>query len=400
LLMVPAFIVYSSFVSFSAMSLISFIVGLIFLPLIPIVIASLLGMAISVIASRFKIPNMVNALLMTLVLLALMASSFARSFNPNNFNMEQLVDITNMLSNTVYKIYPLTQIFTDGICKGNLLSLGLFVAISAVVFGAFVFVVSRRYKSICTKLTEKRTNGSFKLGTLAGSSSFLALYKKELKRYVGSTIYMFNTAFGAIFLLIASAASIFLDFSKIPQTESVIGILLPVLPMAMAIMISTICTTGCSISLEGKNFWIVKTMPLTATQLYNSKLAVNLTISLPTVLISSVLLTIGLKQSPLTLALMLITGVVFSLFVAVFGLLVNIKLPNFEWKNDAMAVKQGMSSFVSVMVPMFLTMGLAVLSFALPSPLTVVIIDSAFLLISVIMYIVVKKIPLNRIGEN
>ena len=36
------------------------------------------------------------------------------------------------------------------------------------------------------------------------SSPFMALYRKELKRYFSSTIYVMNTGFGVVLLLIAT----------------------------------------------------------------------------------------------------------------------------------------------------------------------------------------------------
>ncbi|MDE5697144.1 MAG: hypothetical protein K2I96_07040, partial [Lachnospiraceae bacterium] len=63
-----------------------------------------------------------------------------------------------------------------------------------------------------------------------------------------------------------------------------------ILPLVIAVFITMTSTASASLSLEGKNRWIMCSAPVRAIDIFNSKIAVNLTVICPFVLISAVLL--------------------------------------------------------------------------------------------------------------
>ena len=50
----------------------------------------------------------------------------------------------------------------------------------------------------------------------------------------------------------------------------------------------------------------------------------------------------------------------FNLFTAVWGMYVNIKMPNFSWENEAAVVKQGMPAFLGIFTAMLLALAAGV----------------------------------------
>ena len=63
------------------------------------------------------------------------------------------------------------------------------------------------------------------------------------------------------------------------QLEGLDDIALSALPFALSWLISIGPTTACSVSLEGKNLWIVKTLPIPARDWLLPKLRLNLQLS-------------------------------------------------------------------------------------------------------------------------
>ena len=65
-------------------------------------------------------------------------------------------------------------------------------------------------------------------------------------------------------------------------------------PIFITFCIATSCTTMASISMEGKNIWIVKSIPVSVITVFASKILVNLTILSP-VIPATILIIITLK---------------------------------------------------------------------------------------------------------
>ncbi|MBW4081450.1 hypothetical protein [Paenibacillus sp. S150] len=91
---------------------------------------------------------------------------------------------------------------------------------------------------------------------LEASSPFHALYKKELRRYFSSSVYVLNTGIGMILLLVMSISLLFVspgklgELAAIPQLSHGLGTLAPFL---VSLFVTLSCTAPSSISLEGNH---------------------------------------------------------------------------------------------------------------------------------------------------
>ena len=148
-------------------------------------------------------------------------------------------------------------------------------------------------------------------------------------------------------MIIAAIASFFVkDIEAVlnfPGINSVINVFLPIVVMFFAALSST---TYPSISLEGNHVWLTASLPVRSETIYKAKIIMNLCLTVPAILISSVLLSIRFRPDLLYAVLTVVISVLCSIFMAVFGLTVNIKFPNFEWTNAAAVVKQGASGMI------------------------------------------------------
>ena len=109
-------------------------------------------------------------------------------------------------------------------------------------------------------------------------------------------------------------------------------------------------TTATSISMEGKNWWILKSLPLSPKSVLNAKILMNLLLMLPFYLISEVLLIPALKPETFFdgFFLCLIPAVII-LFSCVYGITVNLHFPVMEWESEVRIVKQSASSMLGGM---------------------------------------------------
>ena len=128
-------------------------------------------------------------------------------------------------------------------------------------------------------------------------------------------------------------------------------------PLVFGVFCVLSCTTNSSISLEGKNLWILKSLPINIKDIFISKVMVNLTILLPTLLVSSIILTYIAKLSIIQFIALLFTPVMYAFFISGFGLLINLFFPDFNWTNEVKVIKQSIAVLASLAVGMLVAMG-------------------------------------------
>ena len=116
----------------------------------------------------------------------------------------------------------------------------------------------------------------------------------------------------------------------------------------MCIRDSTTSTTCVSISLEGKNFWILRTSPISTRDMLIGKALVNIIVIEPLWLISSIILTFGLQLSFIHWLVMFLAGTAAAVLCALFGLLMNLLFPKLDAVNETQVVKQSMASMLGI----------------------------------------------------
>ncbi len=321
-------------------------------PLIPMVIASLIGVLIHFVSSRFRHTNAIGMILSCLAVVAVLVACLSLgTLNVNSISEKQLSSLGTLFAQKEHQLNPLAGIIEQAVGQYDLIAFLGFLILSGLVFYLFLAIVSTRYKAIHTALTAFTAKSDYQLHEIETNSPFKALYHKELKRFFSSTIYVVNLGIGALLLLVFSFASAFFGIDRIRQmsqisfTASIEGIV----PLIISIFLGMTCTTSVSLSLEGKNFWILQTSPVKAETVYQSKMAVNLTILLPAALISSLLMSLSLKTGLLLTFWMFVTPLAYAVFTPVWGIFINQKLPNFAWESEVTVIKQGMASMVGIL---------------------------------------------------
>lgn len=357
IVMIPMMIAYGILVK---PSILFYLVGfftLFFIPLIPIIIASFLGTIITYVASKFRHSNFMNILMSIGFFVAIIGLSFSLGKSDSG---QELVNISWALTDQVNSIYPLAGMYTKAVCNYDVLALLSFLAISFVAFLLYSFIIGKVFKRINTSIMTGTYRSNYKMGELSQSSQGKALYVKELKRYFSSTIYVLNTGFGIVILTISTIALIFVDLQKLLNGQMSTQMLVSSGPMFISFCIVTCCTTMASISLEGKNLWVIKSSPVTPKTIFLAKIAVNLTVIAPA-LIDAVLICIILKFSILHSIVIVLVIMVCAAFTILFGLIVNLKLPNFNWTTEVAVVKQSAAAMIAI----FTGMGIVGLQFVL-----------------------------------
>ena len=195
----------------------------------------------------------------------------------------------------------------------------------------------------------------FKKEFIRSSSVDRALLKKEFKRFTSSTIYMLNCDIG-IFIMLGLVAATIINKARVDEFIlylSDYGMdMNKYVPLGVLLMAVFICSTNAisapSVSLEGKNIWIVQSLPLRAYDVLKAKRNLHMIMNIVPAVFSIIVLGIVFKIDVISVVLLILSVVLYITFHALLGLFCNLKRPVLDWMNEQVPVKQSMAVMIAL----------------------------------------------------
>ena len=356
--MVPMAVGYEMWNGFNAGTVVFWFLGILFAPLLPMTIAATVGMAILAIGAGFKHKAAVQLIITVILFLGIMFGSFWLNQNAmadEAMMLAMLTDMGTFISGIIHKIYPVSLWFDNGVVYGNAQHILLFIGFSVAVYAVFLGFCAKFYGKINSALKSHQASSNYKVGQLKKSSVLTALAYKEAKRFTSSSVYMLNMGMGLILALV------------------------------------NMCNTcAVSLSLEGRNLWVVESLPISKRTLYKGKMLFNICMVLPVSLICSVIFIISLRVNVVKALLYIVFAVTSVTFSTVFGMFINICFPNYQWENEVVVVKQGMSSmigiFSSIIIYLAMAAGTFYLSGNLGGELSILMFSGILAVLAAVLY--------------
>lgn len=353
--MLPGGIVWVGSESLGAVDIILFFLSILFVPLIPMCIASCMGIIIVVASSFFKRKNIVALIFSFVMIGAIGYIAVSAMGNENSIGI--------ILAKQITGLYPISKLFMQYYNFPMYIGEGFFIFLSTAVFYIFIKIVSVKYRLLNT-LAKTTPGYADNKETYNRKSLFVALYKKELGRFLSSYMEVLNAGFGVILLCVFS---IFLLFNPVEQIGWYMGIenineyFSNLSPHFIAAMLVISCPAASAISLEGKNIWILQSSPAKVKTILNSKIALNLTLHMIGYIISVFVFILKLDMNFIQILNLIIVPICYSLFITVTGVALNKKYPNYEWESEMIVVKQsmpvilsGLIGMIALIIPIFL----------------------------------------------
>lgn len=324
----------------------SLIILILVTPLIPAIISSILAFIITNISSNGKNSNLVSIVLN----LSLVGIVVLLSFNLQNI-MINVMKNSRFIIEATQKLYLPSYYYVDALKNNNMISLLKFVLISIITSLLFVYIFSSKFNKINSKLNETYKYNNYKFQELKSSKQIVCLFKKEVKRYFSSTIYVMNTFVGMIMLFIFTVAIFMLGYDKISQILEITVVKDMVFLQIIAITLFCIIianTTSVSISLEGKNLWILKSSPIKEMDIFKSKILLNVVLTMPISIICFIILSLRLRFDIKSTILVILLISIISIFSATLGIFINLLYPKVNFTNEVAVVKRGASAIITL----------------------------------------------------
>ena len=373
MIMIPGYIAYVSTINLPNDLL--FFLLLFTIPIIPLLVSTIIGIILAWITSFFRNKNIGSYIVNLSIIFIVLFISFKSGTLDENMMVNQSMNMINGFS----RFYPLTTIFVELIEGISLVNLLIYFLLPVVLMAIFIVIINIGYTPLRNRLLKQNIKTNYEVTNYKTNTPFKRLYFKELKRYLSSSIYVINTAFPCIMIIIIVFAMLVSDtdfLSSMTKVADVKEIIATNIFLVLSIACALSSTTHASISLEGKSFWIIKSIPVKPSTIFLSKIMVTLTILVPTIIISATFFGIYFNFSLLDRILLYILPLTYAVFTAVCGLIFNLMFPKFDFDNEIRVIKQSL--------PVFLLMMTGIIVVVLPFT----IIGNKLLLITCIMILV------------
>ena len=355
--MLPMGIIYSLYIKPDIMFYSLWFISMFFVSFIPTTIAVIIGALISAISSKQKNSKMMSGILqIVLVTVVLIAPYFVINgdfITGGETKQEFIKSVLIIVHDKFSALYPVTDLFSNSIVDYNIVDFVFFIVLSIGWYLIFVETLSHKYKEINTALASYHTSLDYEVHSLKQRNVFSALYSKELRQWYTCPIYLTNSLAGAIIALLFSVAFVVMGPARLTEMGKSMfnaSFLKLAFVYVIAVCLGMCCTTMASISLEGKRVWLLQSLPIHVKDVINSKILLNLTITIPCGFICSTLYNAGVKNDLVWVVLSYIIPIVFSLFSAVFGIWLNLRKHNYSWESETQVIKQSSTSLIGMLL--------------------------------------------------
>ena len=335
IVMIPTALIWLAEAPFSLMGTVHVLLIPLVLSLLILALSALLGWAVAQLAARVKHKNLLTVLI-SLVFIAAYYYVYASAYSFIQVLLLHLDAVGSALKTALYPLYHMGMA-----AQGSVGSMLIFTAILAAAAALPYWILSRSFLKLATdkRGADRRV---YREQTIKIRSVRRALLQKELRRFTGSANYMLNCGLGIV--LMPAAAVVLVWKAEFVRNFLSMPAIQPYLPLLAAATICLLTTmndmAAPSVSLEGKNLWILQSLPVSGRQALTTKLELSLLLTwlpaLPLVIVVEWLI----RPSLLHGVLIPLVAAAFSALMAELGLALNLKMPSLHWTSEIIPLKQ------------------------------------------------------------
>lgn len=348
------------------------------LPMLPTAVGMLLGTAVTTATAKLKKTSLLHTAFQMLLALIVVILSMRMSTSSG-----ELAANAALRAGTVY---PPAALFAEAL-TGSVGAFAAFAALNLLALSLAGLAVTKLFFPLSSRLLSAPDGAIAVRKNERARSALFALYRSEWKRYLSSSVYVTNTCFGELMLLIAAVlaavkrADILAFLAEVNEPA-----LMGLIPFIMSLLVLMAATTPVSVSMEGKRLWIVKSLPISARDWLLSKVLVSITPAVPAIAVSATVIGAALKVPAGIFPFLYLIPAANALLMAVVGLYINLLLPKLDWTSESEAVKQGLSELVGVFTAMLLAFLPAAACYLVKSDAALPALTAAALVLSVLLF--------------
>jgi len=315
--------------------------------------------------------RMSNKNFLTLIFSLLFLGAYMFYYSKAMNALSQFFLYAESLSIGIRKILPLYWI-GNAVANGNILHFLISFLILVLPFLLVYIFLQKSFIDIATFKASVKVK-KYKGEAQKHLSPSSALLRREFRRFGSSSVYMMNAGLGLVFMPLLAGYAFFRK-ETFASLEILAGESLPLFGALILSFVLSLCNmTASAISIEGKELWILRSLPIPTRDILKAKIRMQLYLTLPVSLISAAVLSLALSASITETVLILLFTAAYAFFCGYLGLWMNLKHPSLDWLNETAAVKQGLSVLFTMLITMAVSTVSVIAAIALMNKLSCVL---------------------------
>lgn len=365
-LMLPPVIIYGIGTQRGVLYYILAVFCTLLLPFLPLVISAFLALLLMNIVSRSKRRDLITIIgSVVLLILFIGGQNYLMSRIPENQEdfVKVLLQSSDVIIEFMGRAFPPSIWITKALSSGGMDSFINFIyliAISIAAFLAVYFLASFIYQRGATAQLETRSNtGKTKL-TFKRSSQVFTIFKNEWLVLLRTPIYALNSLIMIFMVPLLMMIPLFGgNFANDPDLQFIFRLVensgsQPILMLVLSGIITFFMLINPAVSTtfsrEGRNFWILKNIPVKPEVQVYGKLLAGYSISFLGALVTVIVGIFTFKISPLLAIMVLVLCSLALVPVSAIGLYIDLVRPKLEWNNPQEAIKQNMNVVLAMLI--------------------------------------------------
>lgn len=322
------------------------LVLILLISLIVLALSCLLGWLVAKLSLRLKNKSWLTALI-AVAFLGLYYFVYFRIMNHVSEIVASVILFGDKLKASARLLWLYGQI-GEGSWLGMLVWTAVVLALLALVW----VVMKRSFLSIATASVDRSTirrREEFRSGSVSA-----ALLRKEWLRFTSSSAYMLNCGLGLIMLLGLGVWLLIKGRELAAMVSGAFGNASGVLPVVgcglCCLLAGMVDISAPSVSLEGRTLWQLQSLPIDPWKILRAKLELHLLLAALPVLFCAVSVLTAIPDATLAQKLLILAvAVLAAVFIALLGLCLGLKMPNLDWTNEIIPIKQSMSVLFTIL---------------------------------------------------
>lgn len=352
---IPTFVVYFMFCEINIWPILFAILSLPFLALFSQLVSSLFALLVNLVTAKLNNKNIVRTVVSVIFAIGIMALIYLANSNT----------LTTLFSYDcpmwIRIVFPYIYFLQKTITFNKYIYFVYFVLVSILyaVVSVGLLLLTINTNNIKTKSkTKAKKDLSFEKKSVLDS-----LLKKETKTFFSSVPYCLNGIMGPLLTVLMSVICVGI-YQDIKSFEFATNIFVIIQTFSVAMCVGMAPTTAVSISIEGKKFETIKSLPISANKVVWSKILFNIILNLPFLILSELIFVFAMKLNAVV-AIVSILYLLSSLFLyTVLGSIMNLKFPKLVWTNENQAVKQGASLILTMLIDLLVSIAPMIIYFS------------------------------------
>lgn len=387
------------------------IIGMITLPMIPIIYCSIISLLIMSFTRFIKNKETIRKVGLVFVLAVLMLFVYFLGALQNfdlELYIEGFVNGDQTFLHVMRGILPHINLFIDILVTGSIRSLLLYILVNigfiVVLLGLADVCYFKGVVGLSSKDTASKKSSSNILNNIKVENPTNSYFKKEIFTLFRTSSYFLNCILinfiWPIFVYVICKLKFpDLTLSKlknlVTSTDNNTLIIIFMFVIGVSILLPALNSiASSSFSREGKNFYFMKYIPMDYSSQVYVKLLVSFIIAFIGVNVFSLIfyLVIGLKVS--TAFIFLIISFLAILFICSLGIIIDSINPKLVWDDELNALRENSNNFIVMGISIFMFIVLAGLCYLLYKSFGLALAFTSILLILILLNAIVYD--LNR----